>query len=44
MARVARPGGAVLLIEPAFQSLRRGHDKTVHSLRRYRRANLERAR
>lgn len=40
LARVTRPGGAVLLMEPAFDSLRRAHDATVHSLRRYRRATL----
>ena len=40
LARVVRPGGAVLLFEPAFRSLRRAHDKTVHSLHRYRRAEL----
>jgi ubiquinone/menaquinone biosynthesis C-methylase UbiE len=40
MARVVRPGGAVLLIEPAFRALRRAHDKTVHSLHRYRRTEL----
>lgn len=41
LARVTRPGGAVLLMEPAFDSLRRGHDATVHALRRYRRRDLE---
>jgi SAM-dependent methyltransferase len=40
LARVVRPGGAVLLFEPAFRALRRGHDKTVHSLHRYRRSDL----
>ena len=40
MARVVKPGGAVLLVEPAFSALRRAHDKTVHSLRRYRRPEL----
>lgn len=40
MARVVKPGGAVLVVEPAFPSLRRAHDKTVHSLRRYRRPQL----
>ena len=34
------PGGAVLLLEPAFASLRRAHDVTVHGLRRYRRDDL----
>jgi ubiquinone/menaquinone biosynthesis C-methylase UbiE len=40
LARVLRPGGAVLIIEPAFRSLRRAHDKTVRSVHRYRRAEL----
>lgn len=40
LARVVRPGGAVLVIEPAFQVLRRRHDVTVHSLRRYRLGQL----
>lgn len=40
LARVLRPGGAVLLLEPAFASLRRGHDVTVHGRRRYRRREL----
>jgi SAM-dependent methyltransferase len=40
LARVLRPGGAVLLFEPAFDALRRAHDVTVHSLRRYRRRDL----
>lgn len=40
LARVTKPGGALLLFEPAFRSLRRAHDKTVHSLHRYRRAQL----
>jgi SAM-dependent methyltransferase len=40
LARVLAPGGAVLLVEPAFEALRREHDVTVHGQRRYRRANL----
>ncbi|HEY5164742.1 MAG TPA: class I SAM-dependent methyltransferase [Acidimicrobiia bacterium] len=40
LARVLRPGGALLLIEPAFRALRRAHDTTVHSVHRYRRAEL----
>jgi ubiquinone/menaquinone biosynthesis C-methylase UbiE len=40
LARVLRPGGALLLLEPAFPVLRRAHDKTVHSLHRYRRTGL----
>jgi SAM-dependent methyltransferase len=40
LARVLRTGGALLLLEPAFESLRRAHDVTVHGLRRYRRDEL----
>ena len=40
LARVTRPGGAVLLVEPAFAALGRAHDATVHGRRRYRRAGL----
>ena len=40
LARVLRTGGALLLLEPAFASLRRAHDVTVHGLRRYRRDEL----
>jgi len=40
LARVVRSGGAVLLVEPAFESLRRAHDATVHGQRRYRRRAL----
>ena len=40
LARVVRPGGAVLLVEPAFAWLTRAHDKTVHSRRRYTRPGL----
>jgi SAM-dependent methyltransferase len=40
LARVLRPGGAILLLEPAFAALRRAHDTTVHGVRRYRRAGL----
>ena len=40
LARVLRPGGAVLILEPAFESLRRAHDLTVHARRRYRRDEL----
>jgi ubiquinone/menaquinone biosynthesis C-methylase UbiE len=41
LARVLRPGGALMLLEPAFAVLRRAHDATVHTVRRYRRAGLE---
>jgi SAM-dependent methyltransferase len=40
LARVTRPGGAVLLVEPAFAALGRAHDATVHGRRRYRRTDL----
>jgi SAM-dependent methyltransferase len=40
LARVVRPGGAVLILEPAFRSLRRAHDKTVHTIHRYRKRDL----
>jgi len=40
LARVLKPGGAVVIVEPAFEAFRRAHDSTVHSRRRYRRAQL----
>jgi SAM-dependent methyltransferase len=40
LTRVTRRGGAVLLVEPAFASLGRAHDATVHGRRRYRRIGL----
>ncbi|HEX5585844.1 MAG TPA: class I SAM-dependent methyltransferase [Acidimicrobiia bacterium] len=40
LARVLAPEGALVLVEPAFPSLRREHDATVHGRRRYRRAPL----
>jgi len=40
LARVTKPGGAVLLVEPAFEALGRAHDATVHGRRRYRRGGL----
>jgi SAM-dependent methyltransferase len=40
LARVTRPGGALLLVEPAFAALGRAHDVTVHGRRRYRRTAL----
>ena len=40
LVRVLRPGGVLVCFEPAFEALRRAHDKTVHSRRRYRRAGL----
>lgn len=41
LARVTRPGGAVLLMEPAIPRLRRDHDEVNRVLRRYRLAELE---
>jgi SAM-dependent methyltransferase len=40
LARVLAPGGVVVFLEPAFESLRREHDVTVHGQRRYRRDAL----
>ena len=40
LVRVLRPGGALLLVEPAFAALGRAHDATVHGRRRYRRRAL----
>jgi ubiquinone/menaquinone biosynthesis C-methylase UbiE len=35
LARVTRPGGAVLLLEPAIPRLRRAHDEVQGTVRRY---------
>jgi SAM-dependent methyltransferase len=40
LARVLRPGGAMLLWEPAFEQLRRGHDRGGHVIHRYRQREL----
>lgn len=40
LTRVVAPGGALLLVEPAFDALRRAHDDQVHGKRRYRRRQL----
>jgi ubiquinone/menaquinone biosynthesis C-methylase UbiE len=40
LSRVLAPGGVLLLLEPAFESLRREHDVTVHGRRRYHRSEL----
>jgi len=40
LARVTKRHAPVLLWEPAFRSLRRGHDVVVHSRHRYRRHEL----
>lgn len=42
IARVVRPGGAVLLWLPAYEWLRSSHDAAVHTARRYRRAEVRR--
>jgi SAM-dependent methyltransferase len=41
VARVLRPGGSFLAMEPAAPALRRAHDRLVHARRRYRRGQLE---
>jgi SAM-dependent methyltransferase len=38
--RVLKPGGLVILHVPAFEFLRRAHDRQVHSRHRYRRREL----
>lgn len=40
LARVTRPGGTVLLMEPAYPSLYREHDAVQGAVRRYRRSEL----
>ena len=40
LARVLAPGGVLVVVEPAFDALRREHDTTVHGRRRYRRPGL----
>ena len=40
LVRVLRIGGAILLIEPAFEALRRSPDRVVHTHKRYRRGEL----
>ena len=42
LARVTRPGGSVLLIEPAMPRLRREHDAVNEAVRRYRLPQLRR--
>jgi SAM-dependent methyltransferase len=41
--RVLRPGGVLLLREPAFESLRGSHDAVVHGTHRFRRRELRSA-
>lgn len=40
LARVAKPGGLVILMEPGVRRLRRGHDKVTHTARRFSRKDL----
>jgi SAM-dependent methyltransferase len=40
LARVLRPGGALLLWEPAFEQLRWGHDRGAHVIHRHRQPEL----
>jgi SAM-dependent methyltransferase len=40
LARTLAPGGALLVVEPAFAALRRAHDAVVHGKRRYRTGSL----
>ncbi len=40
LARVMAPEGVLVVLEPAFEALRREHDATVHGVRRYRRPDL----
>ena len=40
LARVCRPGGAVVLWLPAFDWMRSSHDEVVHTARRYTRARV----
>lgn len=40
MARVVRPGGHVVVLAPAYQWLLSRHDQAVHSVQRFRRADL----
>jgi len=40
LARVTRPGGAVILNLPAYRALRGAHDEFVHGARRYDRADV----
>ena len=41
IARVLRPGGHAVFLEPAFNALLREHDELTHGIRRYRRTGLE---
>ncbi|WP_421118952.1 class I SAM-dependent methyltransferase [Aquihabitans daechungensis] len=41
VSRVLRPGGVLVVVEPAFPALRRAHDRQVHGRRRFRRGELD---
>ena len=43
LARVVRPGGLVVLMEPGVRRLFRAHDREVHGARRFSRGDLRRA-
>lgn len=40
LARVTKPGGVVVLMEPGIRRLRRGHDRVTHTARRFSRHDL----
>ena len=40
LAEALRPGGSLIVMEPAFRSLHRAHDRQVHGARRFRRHEL----
>ena len=42
MARVLKPGGRLVIIEPAYEWLRSSHDLAVHGVRRFTRGGLAR--
>jgi ubiquinone/menaquinone biosynthesis C-methylase UbiE len=42
LARVTRPGGWVVLLEPGVRRLRRSHDRVTHTARRFSLADLRR--
>ena len=40
LARVTKPGGLLILMEPGVRRLRRGHDRVTHTARRFSRRDL----
>jgi len=40
LARVTKPGGLLILMEPGVRRLRRGHDRATHTARRFSRTDL----